>query len=394
MRKLFAILVAALLAVTAVPALAFAADPAEASSFVISDVDYDDPVSPGNTVEVTVTLANMDLTQDIESVEVKVWLMDYFGARVTNKVMISGFQIQQDSDTDKVLKIALPSDLEEGEYTLRVEASGRWEKSGQKETIIADNLIEAEQLDDSLFVSELRFTKESYKSSDTVDAAVTVMNNGKEDLESVQVTIAVPELDIVKSLTLFGTLFSGAEQTVYLTFQLPEDASGIFTMKATAANGLATSTASKVLVVADAQETIDTSKVSNAQLSKELVVGKDEIISMQVANKGTVTKSYSVSTDSDNGLEVMVEPQSFSLAPGQSRNVLVHLTATETGTSNAEVTVVEGNTAVSAVSIDTTATQGFTQNTGLFMLAVLIIAGIVLYMQYRNPEAEKKTLYY
>jgi|GEM_PF-3254376 len=405
MKKLFAIVIAMLLAVTAVPALAAGMldegiiTVEEQGTFFIEDVDFEDPVNPGSTLSVEVVLRNTETLYRVEDVELKAWLTDAAsGERVTDKALVAGFPVNKDSDTTKTVKITIPSDLAEGSYNVQIEASGRWDgtgpNDGRKVTTSATQVIEVEQLDDSLFVSELRFTKDTYKSGETVDAAVTVMNNGKEDLDRVQVTISVPQLDIVKTLTLFGTLFAGAEQTVYFTFQLPEDASGIFNVKATASNTLATSTVSKVLVVSDAAATIDTSKMSNAQISKELVVGKEEIISMQVSNKGTVTKQYSVSASAESGLNVMVEPKSFSLAPGASRTVLVHVTALETGTSSAAVNVVEGNTAVAELTINTETTQGFTQNTGLFLLAVLAIVGIVLYMQYKNPQAEKKTLYY
>jgi len=54
---------------------------------------------------------------------------------------------------------------------------------------------------------------------------------------------------------------------------------------------------------------------------------------------------------------------------------------------------------VSEVRVNANVAQGLTQSAGAFIVLVLLIAGVVLYMQHKNPNAnasgdKKKTLYY
>ena len=390
-KKLFTVFAALLLAVMAVP---FAN--AESGAFRIDDVDFDDPVIPGESVAIVVTLANDDLKLDVEQIEVKAWAVDQFGERITDKAVISGFQVQQNDDTEKTVNLRFPAETEEGEYTLVLTADGRWENTGEFVSLRFEDTIEVEQADDSLLTSEIRLTKETYKSGDTVDVAVTVMNNGVEDQSSVTVAVAVPELDILKSITLFGTLFAGSEQTVYFTFQLPDDANGIYNLKATASNAAAKSTASVNLVVESAAKA-SSSNTAVTEMSREMTVGKSEDFQIKVANKGSEVKSYLVTVSGD--LEGSASPASFRLNPGETKTVDVELTAKSAGEQSAVVQVQQGSSVVSEVRVSANVAQGLTQSAGAFIVLVLLIAGVVLYMQHKNPNAnasgdKKKTLYY
>jgi hypothetical protein len=387
MKKQFALLASLLLLFPMVGVMA------ESGNFVIEDVDYDDPIAPGASFALVATLSNMDSRLDVEDVEVKAWLVDQFGDRVTEKAVINGFQVQQDSDNEKTMYLRLPATAEEGEYSLVVEATGRWEKTGELASAKFESLIDVEQQDDSLLVKEIRFTKSAYKAGDTVDVAVTVMNNGNEDQNAVTVSIAVPGLDIYKSATLFGTLFASAEKTLYFTFDLPEDSAGINTVKAAVSNGLTSSSATANLVVDEAQKV--SADVSESLLDKEMTVGQSASVDLKVTNRGAEPRSYLVTVDSE-GMSASVGTSSFRLAPGESKVVSVELTAESAGQHTAVISVEENSVVINNVTVNANVTQGLSQNAALFILLVLVIAGIVLYMQYNNPSADdkKKTLYY
>ena len=387
--KIFALLATLLLVA---PFAAFAAE--DTGKFVISDVDYNDPVAPGDAVEVTVTLANSDAKYDVEDLEVTAWIQDQFGDKVSDKAIVSGLQVQQGSDRDLTLNLEVPADAEAGDYTLIVKADGRWENIKSRVSAESvDNIIEVEQFDDAFYVSDITLSKTQYKAGDTVDVAVTVMNNGQEDQDAVAVAIAVPEFNILKSLKMFGTMYAGTEQTVYFTFALPKDATGIYTLKATASNDLAKDT-SNVNIVIEAAPKIDAAKTVVTTVSKELRVGEKTDLQLSVANKGTETKAYIVSVYAE-GINGVVDPASFSLAPGQAKTVDVELTALKAGTQAADITVTENGAVVSKVIVTSEVAQGMTDVAALFLALAVILALVVVYTQYKGGNGRtEKALYY
>jgi hypothetical protein len=393
--KLFTVLAILLLVA---PIAAFAAEDSKASEFTIDHIDYEDNVAPGTSIPVEMTLANSDPTLNIENIEVKAWLENKFGERVSDKAVASGLIVQQNSDRDLKLTLEVPADVAAGDYTIVIQASGRFESpfsvAGEKVTVEARKTLEVEGMDDSVYVADVRLSKTQYKAGDTVDVAVTVMNNGKDDLANVAIAIAVPEFDVLKSAKLFGDLYSGTEQTVYFTFNLPKDASGIYTLKATASNDLAKNTANINLVV-EVPAKVDTAKTPTSTITKDLKFGQTGVLQLNIANKGTETKTYAVAVVSDN-IKATVTPATFSLAPAQSRTVSVEMTPEVTGAQTATITVTENGNAISQMTVNADVTQGLSGLAGLFVGLAIIGAAIVAFMQYNKNGNGKtaKTLYY
>jgi hypothetical protein len=221
------------------------------------------------------------------------------------------------------------------------------------------------------------------------------MNNGKDDLSNVAVAVAVPEFDVLKSVKLFGDLYSGTEQTVYFTFNLPKDASGIYTLTATASNNLAKNTASANLVV-EVPAKVDATKTPTSTITKDLKFAQTDSVQLNIANKGTETKTYAVAVVADN-IKTTVTPATFSLAPAQSRTVSIEMTPEVTGAQTATITVTENGNAISQMTVNADVTQGLSGFAGLFVGLAIIGAAIVAFMQYNkssNNGKTAKTLYY
>lgn len=395
--KLFATFVIALFALGAFSAAYAASD--ETQYFAITDVNYDDPIAPGTTLSVELELTNSHPTQDFEDVNVKAWLEDSFGDRVTDKVVAGTLQVQQDSEKTLTLKINVPEDIEPGDYKLKVEASGVWEKGKQRETVTppTENLVEVAQNDDALFVKTIKTAETDYKAGDNVDAAVTVVNNGIDDQDNVVVSIAVPEFDIQKSLKIFGTLFAGNSQTVYFTFNLPEDADGgIYTMTATAGNAVAKSSTSANLIVKDIIKTDTVADVKGSTVSLgEIEVGKTKEIQIAVSNKDSVTKSYDIKADAD-WAEITATPVKFDLRPGQTQTVTIGINAEETGKNTAQIYVFENDVAISSIGIEANARTSMTTYGAAIVGLAIILALAIVYVQFcRNGNNGKaKHIYY
>ncbi len=388
--KLFAVFVIALFALGAFGAAYAASD--ETQYIAITDVNYDDPIAPGATLAVEVELTNSHPAQDFEEVNVKAWLVDSFGDRITDKAVAGPMQIQQDSEKTLTLNIAVPSDVEPGDYKLIVEAEGIWEKGTHRETVKAENTVEIEQNDDAFFVQSIRTDKDNYYASDKVDAAVTVMNNGIEDQDNIVVSIAIPELGIEKSLKIFGTLFAGNSQTMYFTFDLPEDADGgIYTLTATAGNALAKASSStdfevKKPIVVDTSTNVKSTTVN----LDDLDVNEAETFQLAISNKDLVTKSYEISANAD-WATITASPAKFDLRPGQTQTVTISVTAEQSGEHTADVLILENGKAISSVEIDANAETQLTTIGAVIVALAFILAAIIVYTQFcRNGNSGSK----
>jgi uncharacterized membrane protein len=359
-------------------------------NFKITEVDFDEPAVAGSVVDVIVTLENFDAKLDVEKLEVKAWVEDQFGDRVTEKVMAGPLQVQQADERDVSVAVTLPYDLEEGDYTLVVSAEGRWEKTNERTSDRQEIVFEVEHLEDSLFVKEIRLSKEQFNAADNVDVAVTVANNGQDDQDNVRVSIAVAELGIRKEITLFGTLFADTTQDVYFTFKLPESAEGIMSLKATASSAVSTDVESTNLIVKSLTK-LDLNSLPTAIVQKEMIAGQSETIQLSVTNRHDELKSYIVVSDAS---WIMPVQKSFDLVPGESATVTVELAPTTAGMQQGNIVVSEDEQPVSVVTVKANVASNTMSDIALLIMAlIIIVAAVAAYISLKKgPKAE--TLYY
>jgi hypothetical protein len=393
-NKLFAIFMLTLLALGFSPIAALAND-----DFAITDINYEDPVAPGSTASIEVELTNSHSTLDFEDVYVKAWLTDSFGERVTDKAVVGPIQIQQKSEKTLTLKLSIPADLEAGDYNLIVEADGIWEKASQRKTVRAENTIEVEQISDSLYISEIRTSNTKYFAGDNIDVAITVMNNGAEDQDDVSVTALIPELGISKSLKIFGTLFSGNSQIVYMNLPLPKDIDGgIYTLKATVANALTKYTTSTNIVVEEPIK-VDTTNVERITIKLgDIDVATSKTFKLQVTNKDSEAKSYELVASGSDWATLAIDPVKFNLRPSQTQTISITLTATKAGQHATSILIAENGKTISAVTIEANAKAKAmpltTAGLAIVVLAIILAALFVYFQFYRNSDKPAKHIYY
>jgi len=393
-KKLFAFLFVALVGL----APACAAD----VKFAITDVDYDDPVAPGSVMPVTVTLENTDLSKDFEEITVKAWLEDSDGL-VGDKYKTEVTQVHQDGEKDVKFNLAIPKDLEEDTYTLKVEAKGQWESSSADITVKWTSEVEVEQEDDSVAITDFQLSSESLTAGDSVDVAVAVLNNGKSDEENVKVRAFIGGAET--SVTI-PVLQEGQEQNVYMTLQLPKNLdAGIQTVKAQAYNSLVSASASHDVTV----EAVKIQKQTQATVTQQFSVytipaGKSSVFSLQVTNNDANPKTYSFSVGGtqDWASNVRVDSSTATLGAGESAAVQVHLIPTESGEHSFALFIKDGATTIATqiikVNVTGAATSGNTGSTaGLLIIAVIVLLAVFAYMkgsQEGNNGKKRETLYY
>lgn len=394
-KKLFAFLFVALVGLA--PACAVDAN------FAISDVDYDDPVAPGAVMPVTVTLENTDLSKDFEDITVKAWLEDEDGL-VGDKYKTDIVQVRQDNEKEISFDIAIPSDFEDGIYTLKITAEGQWEDSSSDVKVSWSGDVEVEQEDDSVAITEFQLSSGRLAAGDSVDAAVTVLNNGQSDEENVKVRTFIGDAEASVSIPL---LQEGEEQTVYMTLQMPKDLdAGIQTIKAQAYNSLASVTASKDVVVeaVKVQAQAASQAVTQTFSVQTIPAEKSSVFSLQITNHDANPKTYSFSVGglNDWASNARVDPTAVTLGAGESGTVQVHLIPTVGGEHAFALFVKDGATTIATQIVKVNVTgaaataQSFGTTASYVVIGAIVLLALVGFLKGNAGSNGKKreTLYY
>ena len=389
-KKLFMFLLAALVGFA--PASA-----ATIANFAITDVDYEDGIAPGATMPVTITLENSDAAKDFEDITVKAWLEDADSELIGDKYKTTLVQVHQDSEKEISFDISIPTDAEEGKYTLVIQATGEWEKSDTKLTTEWTGVVEVEQADDSLTITEMQLSAETANAGDSIDVAVTVLNNGLSDEENVKVRTYLGSAEASVVIPLFK---EADEQTVYMTLQLPKDLSaGIETIKAQAYNAFASASASKDIVIEPVKIVSAATTPTQAAFSVQTIpAGKASVFSLQITNNGAEPKTYNFAIGGvqDWASNARVDPSSATLGAGETATVQVHLIPTAGGEHAFALFVKDGAATVATQIIKTNVSGAPIQATGstaaYVVLAAVILLAIAAY--YRGSNISGKKLYY
>ena len=390
-KKLFAVLIAALIGI--VPAVAVT------SNFAITDVNYDDPVAPGATLPVTITLENTDLAKDVESITVKAWLVDASGDLIGDKYKTEIVQVHNDGEKDVNFNIVIPKDVDDGKYTLLVTANGEWENTNTKVSTSWEGIVEVEQNEDSLAITDAQLSASTVSAGDSVDAAVTVLNNGQSDEENVKVRVTIGSAEASVAIPL---LQEGDEQIVYMTLQLPKDLpTGIQTIKAQAYNSFASATATKDIVVESIKVQAQATQTATQQtFSVQTVpIGKGSIFTLQVTNNGAepATFSFALGGLQDWASNARVDPATVALGAGETTSVQVHLIPTAGGEHAFALFVRAAGSTVATqivkVNVSGAPIQATGNTAGLVVLGAIVLLALFAYFRGSNTNG-KKQLYY
>lgn len=376
----------------------------ESSKFIIQDVDYDDPVAPGQTLTATVTLENLATSDDVQDITVKAWLEDKNGELVGQKYSTDVVQVHQDYDKDVTFNIAIPSDTEADTYTLYVTAKGEWEDANSEVSASWDGTVEVEQAEHGLAVQNVRLSANTLSAGDAVDVAVTILNNGQADEAGVVIKAEIPALGVSNSVKLINALGESAEITQYLTLKLPDNVKdGLYTVKVTAYNEKAGASGSTDVVVEN-QVVVPTPTGAVTQPAtsiQTIAAGKGAVFSMQVANNAATAKTFSftVGGASDWTSNVRVDPAVIQLGAGESETVQIHMIPTEAGEHTFTMFVNDGSTTIagqqvkvavtgSALGTDADASQS------MVILLIFVLIAAFAYWRYQTGgfEGSKKPL--
>jgi methionine-rich copper-binding protein CopC len=198
---------------------------------LVQDNDYEDEVSPGDTLvlELELDMSEVNTGSDesnhvtYEDVSIEAYLVDAQGNRVSDIQETSDFNLGTDEEETVTLQFEVEEDLEEGTYYIFLDAVADEGRLFQFTHQSTDSLkFDVERADHSLVVTDLRASNGA-TAGDSLDVAVTILNNGQGDENNVLVSLSVAGETTTSN---YFTVEEDEELVRYFTLTLPSGASG------------------------------------------------------------------------------------------------------------------------------------------------------------------------
>jgi hypothetical protein len=186
----------------------------ELEANLVADNDYEDEVSPGDTIVLELELENGNTIYNDVSLEA--YLIDGNGLRVSDIQETGDFNLGVEEEEVVTMEFNVEEDLDEGTYQIYVVATS------DEGTLFEETYdVTVERDEHSLVVTDLRVSNAA--AGETVDVAVTILNNGQTDEDNVLVSLSVAGQTVTSD---YFTVEEDEELVRYFTLTLPSGASG------------------------------------------------------------------------------------------------------------------------------------------------------------------------
>ena len=276
----------------------------ELEATLVADNDYEDEVSPGDTLVLELELENGNNVYNDVSLEA--YLRDSNGLRVSEVQETSDFNLVAEEEETVTMQFEVEEDLEEGTYEIYVVGTS------DEGTLFEETYsVAVEREENSLVVTDLRVSNGA-TAGETVDVAVTILNNGQTDEDNVLVSLSVAGATVTSD---YFTVEEDEELVRYFTMTLPTGASGNEVVTVNVANeDVSVSASSTVNVDAVAQTTSLTEEQVAALLDARLNNNSDAngmslgwlvagllLVYLLVSSKGMMPKTSRATSTSSRG---------------------------------------------------------------------------------------------
>lgn len=185
---------------------------------VTNDGELEDEYNPGDTVTLELELDNAECTQTYSDVVFEAWLEDSEG-RISSVEDTAEFNLGTDEEDTISFSFTLAEDADADEtYVVHVEAS-----ADEADSLFErDYSFDVEREEHSIIITDVRYDTSAH-AGETVDVAVTMLNNGQGDEDNVRISLSVAG---VTQTSNYFTIEEDEEVVRYFTVTLPSDASG------------------------------------------------------------------------------------------------------------------------------------------------------------------------
>lgn len=304
----------------------------------------------GSETEVKVSfIANVDL---LKKVTVHTWLTGY---HEDIEAETPQFDVFGGNMYTKSLRLKIPNDVDaRDKYTLYVQIEHQQDLSGIDE---AEVNTEIQRIANIIDILNVELYKDSYNyankfsAGDTIYIDTVVKNRGNYEAEDVYVKASINELGIERTVYL-GDLAptdeddedDAKEVTLALTLPLSVK-TGTYTLRVKAYNDEVSDEVIETITIfgyasKEPGEPQQPGKVeiSTQISSNKIEQGKGAVYTILVANFGTTTQNFIVETVGTEGwATTTITPQTFTLAPGQSKLVNIYVAIGESAVEGEHV---------------------------------------------------------
>ena len=385
----------------------------------------------GEEAEIKVSFMAND---DFEEASVRAWIGGYHEDIEAESPL---FDIFENKTYTKTLDLYIPSDIDARDtYTIHVDIEHKSDLSGIDEADIETeiqrmaNVLEimsVELYDSGNYYSYCGDCTVTFNAGTIIYVDVAVKNRGSHEAEDVYVYVGIKDLCIERTVYL-GDLEESDEEdndnedtkTVTIALPIPSDTKiGTYTLEVEAYNNEVSDKEFRNLMIEgpgeDKKEKEGQVEIMPQITSNEIEVGKGAVYTILVANFGDTTEDFVISVLGLEGgcegacvgwAEATINPQAFSLSPGENKLVNVYLAASENAVEGEHIfsVKVQHNSVSKQFTFTANITNGETgldmslktilMIIGLVLAAVIIVLLIVLLTQKRPEKAEVEESYY
>ncbi len=351
--------------------------------------------------EVKVTFkANDDFLES----KVKAWIGGYHEDIEAETPL---FDVFEGNTYTKTLDLFIPKDIDARDsYTLHVDIQQRHDLSGVDEADLDTEIqrianwleiMSVELYDSGHYYGSCSGCIMTFEAGATIYVDVAVKNRGNHEAEDVYVRVSLNELCIERTVYL-GDLETSDDdddedaKTITVALQVPSDTfAGTYTLETKAYNDEVSDTEFRSVIIEgpgqQQQEHEGEVEIMPQITSNEIVMGKGSVYTLLIANFGDEEEDFVISALGTEGgcgetacagwAEVTINPQAFSLAPGESKLVNVYVAVSENAVEGEHIfsVKVDNDGKSQQFSMVANVTKG--EGNGLDLKTILTIVGII-----------------
>ncbi|MBR9692028.1 hypothetical protein GOV06_04530 [Candidatus Woesearchaeota archaeon] len=412
--RLFSVLALMLIGLFAISGIANADSvPVSISSVFISGLPLADGevrggIVRGDTVDI---LVKLDATDDDNNVVVEVTVegLDHDSEKATDKT--STFTVKTGKTYYKTLTLELPERMDVEEYALRIEVSNR-----KDDEVVYNAVLEVESDRHKVIIKDVIFSPENQvKAGRALLTSVRVKNMGEDEEEDVKIKVSIPELGISASDYIDELESEDSVTSEELYMRIPECAeTGQYAVTVTVEYDDGDEEVSESFLIdvvegetcgLGAEKTV----IAVSTEAQTVKAGKSgAVYPISISNTGSSAKTYTVSSEASEGLDVKISPNVAVLSAGETKVVYVYASANEDASAGEQtfgVTIKSGDETLKELSlkVNVEASSGWDKvkkglEVALVVLVVLLVViGLIIgFNRLKGDEDEdaKEETYY
>ncbi|MEM2874303.1 MAG: putative S-layer protein [Candidatus Nanoarchaeia archaeon] len=384
------------------------------SDWELNDITGDDSVLvPGDKIEVNFELKNK-LTIDINNIEVKGWIEDSSGKRITDRIKLAKFDLSGDDTESDTITLTVPIDTTESTLYLFVRAEGEDDNDIIRSVLNVERL-KLEREDHDIAFESVTITPDLAICGQSVDLIVNIWNVGAKDEDvKLHVTNSDLKIDVYSELFKLDNKGDNREAVKTISISLNDDIKpGNYSLTVTASynSGKASESTNVPLNIECASYVPGAEKVSTGALtlSESSVSGKPGVeleIEATIKNTGNEDATYAFElvgiSDWASG---SIRPGTVTLSPGKEANVIVSIIpkSTASGEHKATINVKSGGMVVDSkeITVKLGAKPGITitplnlsgdNTTLLFLVLIGVLAALTMIVVGKRLSSNNKNV--